>query len=78
MCIRDRYKEFVVEWINNGASVIGGCCRTTIDHIKEIKKIEISTDQKAISEKEIQTLTDSHISKIDEIFISKEKEILSI
>jgi S-methylmethionine-dependent homocysteine/selenocysteine methylase len=28
-----------VEWIDNGASVIGGCCRTTIDHIKEIKKI---------------------------------------
>ena len=35
----DEYKEFVVEWINNGASVIGGCCRTTIEHIKEIKKI---------------------------------------
>ena len=48
------------------------------DANNEIKKIEISTDQKAISEKEIQTLTDSHISKIDEIFISKEKEILSI
>ncbi|MDB4097605.1 ribosome recycling factor [Flavobacteriaceae bacterium] len=48
------------------------------DANNEIKKIEISTDQKAISEKEIQTLTDSNISKIDEIFISKEKEILSI
>ena len=35
----DEYKEFVAEWINSGASVIGGCCRTTIDHIKEIKKI---------------------------------------
>ena len=35
----DEYKEFVVEWIDNGASVIGGCCRTTIDHIKEIKNI---------------------------------------
>ena len=33
------YKDFVVEWIENGASVIGGCCRTTTDHIKEIKKI---------------------------------------
>jgi hypothetical protein len=33
------YKDFVIEWINNGASVIGGCCRTTTDHIKEIKKI---------------------------------------
>ena len=35
----NEYAEFVVEWLNNGASVVGGCCRTTIDHIKEIKKI---------------------------------------
>ena len=48
------------------------------DANNEIKKIEISTDQKAISEKDIQTLTDQYISKIDEIFSSKEKEILSI
>jgi len=48
------------------------------DANNEIKKIEISTDQKAISEKDIQTLTDKYISKIDEIFSSKEKEILSI
>ena len=48
------------------------------DANNEIKKIEISTDQKAISEKEIQTLTDNYITIIDEIFSSKEKEILSI
>jgi len=48
------------------------------DANNEIKKIEISNDHKAISEKEIQTLTDNYISKIDEIFSSKEKEILSI
>ncbi len=33
------YKNFAVEWIHRGASVIGGCCRTTTDHIKEIKKV---------------------------------------
>ena len=48
------------------------------DANNEIKKIEISTDQKAVSEKEIQTLTDNYIIRIDEIFSSKEKEILSI
>jgi ribosome recycling factor len=48
------------------------------DANNEIKKIEISTDQKAISEKEIQTLTDNYITRIEEIFSSKEKEILSI
>lgn len=35
----EEYKEFVVEWISKGAFVIGGCCRTTTSHIKEIKKI---------------------------------------
>jgi S-methylmethionine-dependent homocysteine/selenocysteine methylase len=33
------YKDFVMEWIDNGASIIGGCCRTTTEHIKEIKKV---------------------------------------
>ncbi len=33
------YGEHVKEWINKGAAVVGGCCRTTTDHIKIIKKI---------------------------------------
>ena len=33
------YNKFVGEWIEKGAFVIGGCCRTTTDHIKEIKKL---------------------------------------
>jgi S-methylmethionine-dependent homocysteine/selenocysteine methylase len=33
------YKKFVSEWISSGASVVGGCCRTTIDHIKLIKAL---------------------------------------
>lgn len=33
------YNKFVGEWIEKGAYVIGGCCRTTTDHIKEIKKL---------------------------------------
>ena len=48
------------------------------DANNEIKKIETSTDQKAISEQDVQDLTDRYISKIDSIFISKEKEILSV
>ena len=35
----DQYKDFVLQWIEKGASVVGGCCRTTTEHIKEIKKI---------------------------------------
>ncbi|MDA9146428.1 homocysteine S-methyltransferase family protein [Gammaproteobacteria bacterium] len=33
------YKKFVLDWIEKGAYIIGGCCRTSISHIKEIKKI---------------------------------------
>ena len=33
------YGQHVKEWINKGAAVVGGCCRTTTDHIKVIKKI---------------------------------------
>jgi homocysteine S-methyltransferase len=25
------------EWYENGARLIGGCCRTTPDHIREVK-----------------------------------------
>ena len=35
----DQYKDFVIQWIEKGASVVGGCCRTTTEHIKEIRKI---------------------------------------
>ena len=48
------------------------------DANNEIKKIDVSTDQKAISEEDVQCLTNKYVSKIDSIFASKEKEILSV
>ena len=33
------YGKYVLKWIKEGASVVGGCCRTTTDHIKVIKEI---------------------------------------
>ena len=48
------------------------------DANNEIKKCEVSLDQKSISESDIQDLTDEYISKIDEIYLTKEKEILSV
>ena len=44
----------------------------------ELKKCVVSTDQKSISEQDIQTLTNEYISKTDSIYIKKEKEILSV
>ena len=48
------------------------------DANNEIKKCEVSLDQKSISESNIQDLTDEYISKIDKIYLTKEKEILSV
>ena len=44
----------------------------------DIKKCEVSSDQKSLSENEIQTLTDKYIAQIDKIYSIKEKEILSV
>tara|TARA_B100000676_G_C18082637_1_gene852400 strand:- start:173 stop:1066 length:894 start_codon:yes stop_codon:yes gene_type:complete len=33
------YSEEVAKWINIGASIVGGCCSTTPEHIKVIKKL---------------------------------------
>jgi len=48
------------------------------DANNEIKKSDVSLDQKSLSEKEIQNLTDNYISRIDKIYLTKEKEILSV
>ena len=32
------YSSEAKKWLKNGASIIGGCCSTTPNHIKEIKK----------------------------------------
>ena len=44
----------------------------------DIKKCEVSLDQKSISEDDVQNLTNKHITKIDKIYSIKEKEILSV
>ena len=44
----------------------------------EIKKCEVSLDQKSISEDDIQNLTNKYITQIDKIYSIKEKEILSV
>ena len=42
--IRVSPKEYALEakkWIENGAYVIGGCCNTGPEHIKEIAKLNL-------------------------------------
>lgn len=45
---------------------------------QDIKKLDISEDEKKLTEDEIQKLTDTYIAKIDELFAKKEKEIMTV
>jgi len=44
----------------------------------EIKELDVSDDMKKNLEIDIQTMTDAHINKIDEIFSKKESEIMKV
>lgn len=44
----------------------------------DIKNLDISDDLKANLEADVQAMTDKHISKIEELFATKEKEIMTI
>ena len=48
------------------------------DANNELKKCDVSIDQKSISEEDIQELTNFYIKKADDIYLKKEKEILSV
>ena len=48
------------------------------DANNELKKCEVSIDQKSISEEDIQELTNDYIKRADDIYLKKEKEILSV
>jgi len=34
----EKYREFVIEWVEKGANFIGGCCGTTAEHISLINE----------------------------------------
>lgn len=46
--------------------------------MNDLKNLDVSEDMKSNLEIDIQELTDSHIIKIDEIFLNKEAEIMKV
>jgi ribosome recycling factor len=48
------------------------------DANNEIKKVEVSDDEKKIAEDEIQLLTNSFVKQSDDLFTKKEMEILTV
>ena len=66
---------------------MGEKCKVSIRNIRreaneELKKLlkskEISEDEEKSFEKNVQNITDNHISTVDEKVLSKEKEIMTI
>ncbi|WP_046756423.1 ribosome recycling factor [Kordia jejudonensis] len=48
------------------------------DANKEIKSLDVSDDVKKNAEIDVQSLTDSYVKKIDDIYVLKEKEIMTV
>lgn len=48
------------------------------DANNEIKKLDVSDDLKKNTEVDVQTMTDKFVSQIDELFATKEKEIMTV
>lgn len=48
------------------------------DANNEIKKLDISDDMKKNAETDVQTLTDSFVKNIDDLYNTKEKEIMTV
>ena len=53
--------------------------RDGMDHLKKMEKDnDISKDEHRSMADEIQKMTDKHISEIDKLFATKEKEIMQV
>ena len=35
----EEYTKEVLQWINSGATIVGGCCRTRPSYIKHLRKL---------------------------------------
>lgn len=52
--------------------------KDTNDHLKKLLKEHVSEDAVKRAEDEVQKLTDEYIANIDEMFLKKEKDILTV
>ena len=41
----DQFVELANDWIESGASIIGGCCRTTPEHVGGLRQLIIETER---------------------------------
>ena len=87
ICSIDNNANSTLWWINRTLKNIGEKNKVSVRNIRreandELKRLvkdkKISEDENKLFEKNIQKITDDHISNIDKILIEKEKEILQV
>jgi ribosome recycling factor len=77
----ERRKEFVKRAAGEGEQsrvAIRNIRREAIEQIKRLQKEGLSEDEAKDAEKEIQDITDKHISLVEKHLQAKEKEIMSV
>ena len=77
----ERRKEFVKRAFGEGEQsrvAIRSIRRDAIEQIKKLQKDGLSEDEAKDAEKEIQDITDKHISLVEKHLQAKEKEIMSV
>ncbi|HEY4108366.1 ribosome recycling factor [Puia sp.] len=77
----ERRKEFVKRAGGEGEQsrvAIRSIRRDAIEQIKKLQKDGLSEDEAKDAEKEIQEITDKHISLVEKHLAAKEKEIMSV
>jgi len=77
----ERRREFVKRAGNEGEQsriAIRNIRRDAIEQIKKLQKDGLSEDEAKDAEKEIQEITDKHITLVEKHLAAKEKEIMSV
>ncbi|MDW8288036.1 MAG: ribosome-recycling factor, partial [Flammeovirgaceae bacterium] len=78
----ERRKELVKKAKNeceHGKVSVRNIRKDINEHIKKLQKKEgVSEDEVKKAETKVQELTDNYVKKIDEIFATKEKEIMTV
>jgi ribosome recycling factor len=76
---RQELVKLVHKMAEDGRVAIRHVRRDALEHIKALCKAgDITEDEKASAEKDIQKLTDEYIAKIDKHLAAKEKEIMTV
>ncbi len=76
---RKEMVKLVKHFGENGKIAVRNIRRDANDHLKKMEKNhELSEDELSVELDEIKHITETHVSKIEEVIVEKEKELLEI